>query len=82
MLEHICISESCSAGNVGRVPAELSLKYIPKYLIQDYKEDIEEGKSRSEGAVFENCSCNYTVEELEEMGLWKRLDKKLKELED
>lgn len=75
------LSEDESSVNVGRIPVELSLKYLPNCLLNDYREDIEEGKSHSEGAVFENYDMQYTVEELEEMGLWKKLDKKLKEID-
>lgn len=66
--------------NVGRRPVELALTHQPSvYLLREHCSDLEANRARHEGRVFQVFSRFYTVQELEEAGLWSRMDVRITE---
>ena len=71
--------------NVGRRTDELVVKYPPLELLREYCNDMKAGKSKEDGEVqqhwrSDNTTAAERVTDLEKLGLWKRMDTKLKEL--
>jgi hypothetical protein len=66
--------------NVGRRTVELSLRYLSTLLLKDYCKDIRDRKSHKDGKVYKRFKDFYTVEQLEEMHLWAKMDDKLSSL--
>jgi hypothetical protein len=73
--ENVSDSEICN--NVGRRTRDLALIYLPDTLLSYYCEDIAAGLSHADGKVYESLSRNYTVADLEAIGLWEQMDIKL-----
>ena len=67
--------------NVSRRDSDLTIKYLPRILLAQRCRDIREGRSRSKSLVWSWAgSANYSVQELEAMNLWERIDAKIDEL--
>jgi hypothetical protein len=67
--------------NVGRqVSCELLIKFLPDFLVEKHLEDLLFHNSHSNSEVYRQFERWYSVEELENMGLWVRLDKKIENL--
>lgn len=62
--------------NIGRQPKELALKHLPDYLVYLYCQDQAAGKSHAEGQVMDSFKNVYTLENLEAMNLWGKLNDK------
>lgn len=68
-------SDSSQCDNVGRQPLELSIKYLTTPLLQTY---CESGAKRSTtGPFFKTFSKIYTIEQLDAMGIWAKMDAKI-----
>ncbi|MFX1538301.1 MAG: hypothetical protein ACFFDI_29275 [Promethearchaeota archaeon] len=65
------------AKNIGRQVKELAIKYLPDYLLHLHCADVAAGRSHAESDVYDVFSRYYTVEELEEMNLWTRIQLKI-----
>ena len=64
--------------NVSRRTSDLAIKYLPRILLSQRCRDIREGRSRSKSLVWSWAGFpNYSVEELEAMNLWDRIDAKI-----
>lgn len=63
--------------NIGRNPMELSVEYLPNYLLKKYCEDQSLGKTHATGEVFNTLKNVYTVAQLEALTLWTRMDTKI-----
>lgn len=75
--EHLTQEERCRS--VGRRPKELAVQYLPDTLLRKHCEDLKEGLNHAESKVFETLQDAYTLEELEELQLWERMDAKIAE---
>jgi hypothetical protein len=71
------VSDTDKLHNVGRRTRELSITYLPNYLLHAYCGDIANGKTHGNGQVFDTLSLNYTVAQLEAQNLWTRMDAKI-----
>jgi hypothetical protein len=74
------VPSATQCSNVGRRNTDLSLTYLPTYLLQAYCQDIVGGKTHSNGAVFDIYKKLYTVAQLEAMNLWGKMDTKIASL--
>jgi hypothetical protein len=63
--------------NIGRRPVELSITYIPPFVVGKYCQDVLNGKTHANGQVFEIYSKWYTVAQLEAVDLWSRIAAKV-----
>ena len=64
--------------NVSRRVSDLTIKYLPRILLAQRCRDIREGRSGSRSLVFSWAGFpNYSVEELEALNLWERIDDKI-----
>lgn len=63
--------------NVGRRVIELAIDYLPNYLLDLHCQDVEAGKSHAESQVYQIFSRLYTIEELQDMNLWTRIEEKI-----
>jgi hypothetical protein len=69
------------ARHVGVRTIELAETHLPIALLQDYCDDQAEGRDHASGAVFATLSrLDRSVAELEQAGLWDRMDRKLADL--
>ena len=67
--------------NIGRRSAELALQYLPLYVVQRHcYNDVRNGVAREDSAVYGMFERIHTLEELEAMSLWERLDARAAEL--
>ena len=67
--------------NVSRRITDLAIKYLPRILLVQRCRDIREGRSNSNSLVKSWAGFpNYSVEELEAMNLWDRIDAKIDRL--
>lgn len=66
--------------NVGRRTRELTLEYLPRDLVESYCRDRARSKPPADSSVYQPFRFNYRVGDLQELGLWKRLDEKAKSL--
>jgi hypothetical protein len=74
------VSATSQCNNVGRRTLDLSLTYLPTYLLKAYCQDIAGGKTHSDGAVFNLYKNLYTVAQLEAINLWGKMDTKIASL--
>lgn len=74
------VSAASQCANVGRRTIDLSLIYLPTYLLKAYCQDIANGKTHSNGAVYDLFKNLYTVAQLEAMNLWAKMDNKIASL--
>jgi hypothetical protein len=65
---------------VGRQVRELSLEHLPYFLLRKHCEDQSAGLSHADSRVFEIFERNYTVAQLETIGLWGRIATKISDL--
>ena len=67
--------------NVGRRVVELGVKHLSPYLLRARCGDLAAGRSNAESEVYRPGHAGvgryWTVEELEEMGFWERMDAKI-----
>ncbi len=65
--------------NVGRRTRELAIEYLPRLLLKQRCKDILDGRSHANSHVYRWTAFdrNYSVEELEAVNLWKRMDAKI-----
>ena len=73
------VSNADQTKNIGRQPIELTLQYLPRFLLKVYCQDMQQGLSHANGTVW-NYYFNggyYTLAELEAMNLWGRMDSKI-----
>jgi hypothetical protein len=71
------VSDADKAKNVGRRTLELALVYLPNYLLHAHCADQAAGTGHGSGQVFGIFSNVYTVDELEALDLWTRMDAKI-----
>lgn len=71
------VSDADKGNNIGRRTRELSITWLPNYLLHRYCSDTANGKTHANGEVFETLSLNYTVAQLEAQTLWTRMDAKI-----
>ena len=72
------IDPTTDDANVGRQPIELNIKYPSAYLMNFYCGDVANGKDHASGDVYNKLYKNfYTVQQLENLGLWNNLNQKL-----
>ena len=71
-----------AVNNVGRRSRELAIKYLPRALLVERCRDLEEGNSHVNSFVYNWTAFNrdYSVEELEAINLWDRMDAKIDNL--
>ena len=67
--------------NVGRQTVELSIRYLSDPLLRAHCDDLAAGRGHAQSRVFDpqftGLGLYYTVLELEQLGLWTRLDARL-----
>jgi hypothetical protein len=63
--------------NVGRQPRQLSVTYLPTYLLRQHCSDLAAGRSHADSQVFETLRDTFTLAELEAGDLWGRMDAKI-----
>ena len=64
--------------NVSRRVSDLTIEYLPRILLAQRCRDIREGRSRSRSLVWSWVGrASYSVEELEALNLWDRIDGKI-----
>jgi hypothetical protein len=71
------VSAKKNKKNIGRRTVELSLTYLPKYLLYSYCQDMTNGKTHANGEVFDIYHNVYTVAQLEAQNLWGKMDNKI-----
>jgi hypothetical protein len=72
-------SAEAQSANVGRQVREIALDILPNKLMEIHCEDLKAFKTHAESGVYSVFDSNYTVAQLETMGLWTRLaDKEAK----
>jgi uncharacterized protein YjdB len=74
------VTAQARANNIGRRILELSLSYLPHYLLWRRCEDIQAGLAKGSSSVFFPFSGVYSVAELDAQTLWERLDSKIASL--
>ncbi len=74
------VPAAAQCNNVGRRTIDLSLTYLPGYLLKAYCRDMANGKSHSNGEVFDLFKNLYTIAQLEAMNLWGKMDNKIASL--
>jgi len=63
--------------SVGRGVRAACVRHAGNYLLGKHRGDVEAGRPHAESEVFESLKRNYTLEELEALRLWERLDERL-----
>ena len=67
--------------NVGRQTVELSIRYLSDPLLRAHCDDLADGRTHAQSRVYDpqdtGLGLFYTVLELEQAGLWTRLDARL-----
>jgi sugar lactone lactonase YvrE len=80
-IEGLCEPEygpnPAALNNIGRRPRELALTYLPGYLMGAYCRDTADGLSHAAGRVAGVYVNDYSVAQLESMGLYTNMDQKL-----
>jgi len=71
------VSDADKSNNIGRRNRELAITYLPNYLLNAYCSDISNGKTHSNGQVYDIFSRHYSVSQLEAENLWGRMDAKI-----
>jgi hypothetical protein len=71
------VADADKSNNIGRRTRELAITYLPNYLLHAYCSDLTAGSSHAAGQVFTIFSTNYTVAQLEAVGLWTQMDAKI-----
>lgn len=66
-----------TTNSIGRKTIQLGLRYGAPCLVDEYRRDREEGRSRANGRVLDAFRTVYTLAELEGAGLYERLDAEL-----
>lgn len=74
-------SESAKARNVGRQVAELARNHLSWRLLHVHCQDLADGKSHADSQVYHEIFKDYfTLRQLEDGGLWEKMDTKLAEI--
>lgn len=63
--------------NVGRRPIELALVYLPNGMLRRHCDDIAAGLDHANSTILQLFSSYYTIEEIEAINLWQRMDDKI-----
>jgi hypothetical protein len=73
------VSSADQTKNIGRQPVELTLQYLPRFLLKVYCQDMQQGLSHANGTVWNYYfkGGHYTLADLETMNLWGRMDNKI-----
>jgi hypothetical protein len=72
------VPRSTQSRNVGNRPRELALQHLPLYLLRMYCADLHAGLDHASGSVFAEIErLGLSVEQLEAMRLWERMNEKL-----
>lgn len=66
-----------TTNSIGRKTIQLGLRYGAPCLVDEYRRDHEEGRTRANGRVLEAFRTVYTLADLERAGLYERLDAEL-----
>ena len=76
------VSSEEESANVGRRIRELAIEYLPRALLEGRCQDIRSGRSHENSWVYTVPALfrHYSVEELEAMNLWGRIDAKIDSL--
>lgn len=64
--------------NVGRRIRELMIERLPRELLVSHCQDRVQLKSPAESSVYQPFRFNYSVRDLQDLGLWERLEEKVK----
>jgi hypothetical protein len=64
--------------NVGRRIRELTIEYLPKEIVITHCQDRSQFKTPAESSVYQPFRFNYSVQDLQKLGLWERLEEKVK----
>jgi hypothetical protein len=72
------LSDDQRTNNISRQVIEVVLYYLPNYLLRGYCRDIATGAVRGQSDfVYKTFAQWYTLDQVEAMGLWDRLDAKV-----
>jgi hypothetical protein len=72
------VPDKTRSDNVGRRTVDLSIPYLPMYLLYAYCHDQAAGKSHAQGEVYKDIfKPLYKLSDLNAAHLWKRMDEKL-----
>ena len=74
------VSEAERANNISRRVLELALEYLTRPLLQRRCDDLAAGTSKVASSVYSLLQRVYTIEELDAMDLWGRMDGKIASL--
>jgi hypothetical protein len=74
------VSATDQCNNVGRRTVDLSLTWLPTYLLKAYCSDMAAGKTHANGSVYDIYKKLYTVAQLEAQNLWGKMDAKIASL--
>lgn len=66
--------------NIGRRIRELMIEGLPTDLVASHCRDRSQFKTPAESSVYQQFRFNYSVEDLQELGLWARLEERVKTL--
>lgn len=66
--------------NIGRQTTELGLEHLSYYLLGQYCDDKSRDRSKENGDVLKTLDRFYTLSELKNMDLWKKMDDKLSQI--
>jgi hypothetical protein len=66
--------------NVGRRIRELMIERLPREILISHCQDRVQSKSPAESSVYQPFRFNYSVRDLQKLGLWDRLEEKVKSL--
>jgi hypothetical protein len=66
--------------NIGRRVRELTIERLPAEIVASHCRDRVQGKSPAESSVYQPFRFNYSVQDLQKLELWERLEEKVKSL--
>jgi hypothetical protein len=66
--------------NIGRRIRELMIEHVPLDLVASHCQDRSKFKTPAESSVYQPFRFNYSVDELKQLGLWARLEERVKSL--
>lgn len=75
------VSETQQRKNIGRRLDELTLEHLPLELLRNHCEDLNESRVHASSRVFETLrNLDISVTDLENAGLWDRIERKIADL--
>jgi hypothetical protein len=70
------LTASVQSDNIGVRPTELAVDHLPMYLLKKYCQDLANNRDHTSGEVAKALR-PLSVQDLEQAGLWERMDAKL-----